>query len=128
MSLLQIGITFEAVKWIMTCVESSNFSIFINWDPLEFLKRSRRIFQGFPTITPLVFVKMAWVKILTLLRITHILFVDYIILFERGALEEWGACKLILDHFYVSTGMKVNPDKSICIYWEVEYSMKDQLK
>jgi hypothetical protein len=46
------------------------------------------------------------------LRITHLMFVDDIVLFGNGNLSEWKVFKQVLDLFFQATGMAFNPQKS----------------
>ena len=52
--LLQIGISLEAIDWIMGCASSANFSVLINGSPTGFLRSSRGLKQGCP-LSPLFF-------------------------------------------------------------------------
>ena len=44
--------------------------------------------------------------------LTHLLFVDDVILFGLGSFEEWLAFKSILDTFYEASSMSINVNKS----------------
>ena len=56
--------------------------------------------------------KIKGIKILAHLFLTHLLFVDDVILFGFGSLEEWRAFKDILDTFCEASGMSININKS----------------
>jgi hypothetical protein len=126
--LLQIGISLEATDWIMGCVSSTNFSVLINGSPTGFFRSSRGLRQGCP-LSPLLFLliveglsrilkklveedKIKGVAVAKGIRITHLLFVDDIILFGRGSLTEWGMFKEALDLFSNATGMAYSAHKS----------------
>ena len=44
--LLQVGLSFDVVKWIMSCVSSASFVVLINESPTTFFKSSHGIRQG----------------------------------------------------------------------------------
>ena len=54
------------------------------------------------------------------LSLTHLLFVDDVILFGVGTVEEWEAYKDALDLFCSATGMMVNTEKSYFLYHKVD--------
>ena len=65
--------------------------------------------------------KLEGVKIYMLLRVTYPLFVDDVLLFCKGSLEEWIVYKEILDLFSDATCMVISEQKSICL----EYAMEE---
>jgi mannosylglycoprotein endo-beta-mannosidase len=84
----------------MGCVSSTNFAVLINGIPTVFFRSSRRFRQGCP-LSPLLFLliveglsillkklveedKIKGVGVAKGIIITHLLFVDDIILFGRG--------------------------------------------
>ena len=59
------------------------------------------------------------------LSLTHLLFVDDVILFDIGTVSEWGAFKEALELFFSATGMVVSKEKSSFLYNDVnEYTMR----
>ena len=52
------------------------------------------------------------IKISSQLFLTHLLFVDDVILFGLGSFEEWMAFKVILDTFCEASSMRINMEKS----------------
>lgn len=48
------------------------------------------------------------VNVTSLIQITHLLFVDDVLIFGLGIVEEWTSYKEILTLFYSSTGMQIN--------------------
>lgn len=90
--LLQVGLSVEAINWVMGCVSSSNFVVIVNGEPTKFFKSSRGLRQGCP-LSPLLFLfiveglsrliqnvrregNIKGIKVTQLIRITHLLFVD----------------------------------------------------
>lgn len=105
LTLFQIGLPFEMVRWIMACVTGANFIVLINEVPSESFNCSRGIRQGFP-LSPYLFLliieglslliarakkdkRIKGLKVIGSLIITHILFVDDVLLFGDGSLLEW---------------------------------------
>ena len=116
----------------MGCVSSSNFSVLLNGTPTKFFSASQGIFHGFP-MSPLLFLLVIeglilliedarrrglvkGIKISKDLSLTHLLFVDDVILFGLGSCEEWIAFKVILDTFCEASGMLINPEKSCFLF------------
>ena len=54
------------------------------------------------------------------LNLTHLLFVDDVILFGLGTIEECQHYKFLLDIFYSATGMKISEDKSSFLFNEID--------
>ena len=125
--LLQIGMPLEGVNWIMGCLTSVNFSLLINGSPSHFFMASHGIRQGCP-LSPLLFILVIeglnlliddacrWglvkgIKISKDLSLTHLLFVDDVILFGFCSCEEWIAFKVLLDTFCEASGMFINLEK-----------------
>ena len=95
--------------------------------------------QGFP-LSPLLFImfieglilliedakrngKIKGIKISSHLFLTHLLFVDDVILFGLGSFEEWMAFKVILDTFCEVSGMCINMDKSYFIHYDLDAAL-----
>ena len=56
------------------------------------------------------------IKISPKLSLTHLLFVDDVIMFGFGTCEEWVAFKVILETFCDASHMCINMDKSNFLY------------
>lgn len=126
--LLQAGLPFEVVNWIMGCVSSANFSVLINGHPSDFFKGDRGLRQGCP-LSPLLFLlvieglslilslakannQFTGIKITPRLLISHLLFRDDVLIFGKGSLQDWGYLAIILKLFCNASGMKINAHKS----------------
>ena len=124
------------VNWILGCISSANFAILVNGSPSCFFTASRGIRQGFP-LSPLLFIlvieglslliedaksngKIKGIKILSHLSLTHLLFVDDVIMFGIGTFEEWMAFKVILDIFCEASSMQINLDKSFILHNDLD--------
>jgi len=136
--LLHLGMDYKNVEWIMACVTSVNFAVLINGSPTGFFSSSRGLRQGCP-LSPLLFLliidglsrsisiakdrgDIKGVCISHNLSITHLLFVDDVLLFGNHCAREWKWYYKIIDEFCGATGMKINFDKSVF------YSMLDTLE
>ena len=112
----------------MGCVSSANFAGLVNGSPSSFFSASRGIRQGC-SLSTLLFIlvieglslliedakrngNIKGIKISYHLSLTHLLFVDDVILFGLGTFEEWLDFKAILDIFCEASGMSINVNKS----------------
>ena len=106
----------------------ANFAILVNDTPSRFFTASRGIRQGCPLSLFLSILvieglnllikydkakgKIRGIKISVSMYLTHLLFVDDVVLFSMGTLEEWMAFKVILDTFCSASGMCISIEKS----------------
>lgn len=60
------------------------------------------------------------IKVTKLIRITHLLFLDDVILFGEGTKKEWQAYKAIMDIFCKATSMLISESKSTILVNELE--------
>eukprot|EP00253_Pinus_taeda_P008844 PITA_08844 len=112
----------------MGCITNINFVVLINGAASQFFKSQRGLRQGCP-LSPLLFLLAAeglrrlilkakqsgmltGLEVAVNLFISHLLFVDDILLFLNGNLPEVKVLKDIIDLFLKATGLQINPRKS----------------
>ena len=112
----------------MGCISLANFAILVNGIPSSFFPATHSITQGCP-LSPLLFImlieglslliaearrigKLKGIKISPQLFLTHLLFVDDVLLFGMGTFDDWMAFKEILDTFCEASGMCISSNKS----------------
>ena len=120
--------SLEATDRILGCVTSANFVVLINGRPTNFFKSTKGLRQWCP-LSPLLFLlvveglsraiqkqvrekKIEGVFVDKGIRITHLMFVDDVIIFGSGNITEWEVFKEVLDLFFQVTGMAFIPQKS----------------
>ena len=134
--MIQIGLPLLDVNWIMGCLTSVNFVVLVNGTPSHLFSASRGIIQGFP-LSPLLFILVIeglslmifdaiehglirGIKISPSLALTHLLFVDDVILLGTGTLLEWIAFDVILGTFCKASRMTISIDKSSFLFNNVD--------
>ena len=120
MVVLQVGLSLEAINWIMGCINSPNFAVLENCEPTSFFKKIRGLRQGY-SLSPLLFLfiieslsrvihkvkrdrNIQGVNITKLIKITHFLFIDDVILFGDGSVSKLRTYHSILDICCKATG------------------------
>ena len=68
-----------------------------------------------------------WHSISPQLSLTHLLFVDDVILFGTGTFEEWVSFKVILDNFCAASSMCINMGKSYFLFNNVEEGILNRI-
>lgn len=129
--LLQLGINLNTLNWIMGCVQSVSFLDLINGTPSNFFCALQGLRQGCP-LSPFLFLLVAYglsklivgvkskgeligIKISQSETLSHLLFVDDILLFVAGSLLDIRSLKHILSLYEKSTRMVINSQKSCLI-------------
>ncbi|PKI50218.1 hypothetical protein CRG98_029401 [Punica granatum] len=121
------------IEWLMACVSSTSTSILFNGSCLESFIPSRGIRQGDP-ISPCIFILcmdyllhliedkvdlQAWRGIRRTCQsfpITHLLFVDDILLMGTTSTTSISSVKFVLDAFCEESGMRINLNKSKLLF------------
>lgn len=128
MILIQVGFPHSLINWIMACITSPTFSILINGSASHFFHSERGLRQGCP-LSPLLFLlviealsrllitasregSIRGLKISDICYLTHLLFVDDVLLLLDGSIQDTTAFSRLLDLFSKATGMEVNRSKS----------------
>lgn len=126
--LTHLGFKTDFISWIMGCITSVSFAVLINGAASTFFKGQRGLRQGCP-LSPLLFLLAAkglsqliqkakregcvtGLEVAVNCFISHLLFVDDILLFTNGNMNEIKELKTILDLFMKATGMQINYRKS----------------
>lgn len=117
------------VNWIMTCVTSNHFVVLVDGAPYGFFQEWKGIKQGCPLYPLLCFLiiegmsrfildaKSTWkikgIKLNKYLSLTHLLFVDDVLIFGIESLNEWLCFKEIINLFCMASGMSVSIKKLV---------------
>lgn len=108
----------------MACVVYADYVVLINGGASQFFRASRGIRKGCP-LSPFLFLliiealslliccakienKFLGLKISSEIRITHLLFIDGILLFGTRSVEEWEILKATLELFCDATSMCIS--------------------
>ena len=135
MLLIHLGFDIGFIRWIMGCVSSTNFVVLINGATSPFFKAERGLRQGCP-LSPLLFllvaeglsrflkevVKRGDLTGLILaqgLNLTHLLFVDDILLFYRGTRRDFDCLFRGINLFKIAMGMMINFQKSTVSFFRL---------
>eukprot|EP00253_Pinus_taeda_P033452 PITA_33452 len=126
--LTHLGFNYSFISWIMGCISNVSYAVLINGAASPFFRIQRGLRQGCP-LSPLLFLlvteglsrlihqarreeKVKGIEVAINLFITHLLFVDDILIFSNGSYNELKELKCILDLFLKATGMQINSRKS----------------
>lgn len=128
MLLIHLGLPHNFINWIMACITTPTFSVLINGSASHFFHSERGLRQGCPLSLLLFIIVMEglsrliasakWDGSLSGLKIsedcylTHLLFVDDVLILLDGSIRDSQAFSRILHLFSSATGMLVNQQKS----------------
>lgn len=128
MLLTHLGFPFNFIKWIMSCITNIPFSVLINGAASAFFHSERGLRQGYP-LSPILFLLimeglsnlvkeefkrsiLQGIKITEGCILTHLDFVDDVLLFLNGRIGDLKIMKNTFALFQSIIGMTVNSNKS----------------
>jgi hypothetical protein len=128
MLLTHLGFEVPFINWIKNCITSVSFDVLINGSASNLFLSKRGLRQGFP-LSPLLFLLVAkglsraleaaksrgefsGITTSPTLQISHLLFVDDVLIFCSGNRRDVETFMKILDLFWNATWMKINSRKS----------------
>lgn len=132
MLLTHLGFGIGFIRWIMSCITTVSFSVLINGAASPFFHLERGLRQGCP-LSPLLFLLVAeglsralkeatrqgslkGIPVAQNIFITHLLFVDDVLILCSSSVRDAVTLGGILDLFSKATGMEVNVVKSSITY------------
>ena len=120
----------------MGCVTSVRYGILINGLPSPFFSSCRGIRQGFPLSLYIFILDIEGLSLLSrnakesktiavvcfagTINLTHLIFVDDVLLFGNGSVEEWCYFHAIISLFYEAFGLDDSNEKSSFIFANVD--------
>lgn len=127
MLLTHLGFSVGVIKWIMYCITNISFSVLINGVAYPFFGSERGLRQGCP-LSPLLFL-LVMEGLSRLIQdmhhrgrfsgimisdrcITHLLFVDDVIIFLNGGIQYLTTIHHTINLFKTTTGMIINNSNS----------------
>jgi hypothetical protein len=134
--LTHLGFQVPFIKWIMACITSFSFAVLINGAAFPFFKSEIVLRQGCP-LSPLLFLLVSeslskaldaaaragtfqGISVSSGLKLTHLLFVDDILIFCNGKAGDAEILADILVLFRLAIGMIINQHKSTISTFELE--------
>jgi len=134
MILTHLGFPLELTRWIMGCITSISFALLINGSATHSFQAERGIRQGCP-LSPILFLlvmeglsrlldsekragRLRGLEITNPFLLNHLLFVDDILIFLNGDIQDIITLRESLKLFSAATGMEINREKSIVSFSE----------
>ncbi len=128
MLLTHLGFPYEFIKWIMCCITNISFSVLVNGVASPFFHYERGLRQGCP-LSPLIFLlvmeglsrlikdmhlkgRLMGIRITDSCIITHLLFVDDVLIFLNGGIGDLTTLQKTISLFQFATSMVINNSKS----------------
>jgi hypothetical protein len=136
MMLIHLGFDIGFVRWVMGCISTTSFPVLINGATSPFFKEERGLRPGCP-LSPLIFLlvteglshflkeavrrgDLTGLILAPCINLTHLLFVDDILLFCRGTRRDIDCLYRGLNMFKIATGMVKNLQKSTVSFFHLE--------
>ncbi|KAH0723423.1 hypothetical protein KY289_006467 [Solanum tuberosum] len=137
------GFPDKFIKWIMTCVSTTMFSVKVNGENHGYFAGRRGLKQGDP-MSPLLFVLVMEYLSRTLqnmsmlpdfryhpmckkVKLTHLIFADDLMIFCKGNLSSVNRVMEALTHFRAATGLEANLEKSSVFLVGVDEDTRNQI-
>jgi hypothetical protein len=141
--MLQIGLPMEVTNWITGCVSAACYFVLVNGKSTSFFKGGRDIRQGCP-LSPILFLlvievlsllinrakrdgKLDGIEICSRSFLTHLLFVDDVLIFGKGSIQEWKELSKIIKLFCDAFGMEVSTSKPYFLCHGICGEVADQI-
>ncbi|GKB49009.1 RNA-directed DNA polymerase, eukaryota, reverse transcriptase zinc-binding domain protein [Tanacetum coccineum] len=142
--LRHFGFPEKMIRWIMTCISTPKFTIYVNGERFSYFRGGRGMRQGDP-ISPYIFTMVMEMINLVVkdeirkkkafkfhfgckqLRITHLCFVDDLIMFCHGDSVSVQTLKKALDKFSAITGLHPNIEKCTMFCGSLEDETKSAI-
>eukprot|EP00253_Pinus_taeda_P025399 PITA_25399 len=126
--LTHLGFPYNYIKWTMSCITDVSYSVLLNGEATTFFTAERGLRQGCP-LSPLLFLLimeglsrvlssardrhlLTGIKIADDFYLTHLFFVDDILIFLNGSIGDTTTLQNAMLLFQQATGMKINEQKS----------------
>eukprot|EP00253_Pinus_taeda_P003164 PITA_03164 len=139
--LTHLGFPYRYIKWIMSCITDVSYSVLLNGSPTPLFMVERGLRQGFP-LSPIIFLlimegvsrligaehrggRLVGIKIMDNCFLTHLLFVDDVLIFLNGSIGDTTALQHVFELFQKATGMIINVHKSTVM--AVGYKIADSI-
>eukprot|EP00253_Pinus_taeda_P033090 PITA_33090 len=126
--LTHLGFPYSYIKWIMSCITDVSYNVLLNGEATSLFTSERGLRQGCP-LSPLLFLlimeglsrlitsardrnQIIGINISDNFYLTHLLFVDDILIFLNGCIGDTTTLQNIFALFQQATGMMINESKS----------------
>eukprot|EP00253_Pinus_taeda_P029842 PITA_29842 len=128
MPLIHLGFPHAFITWTMSCITTLSFNVLINGSASHFFHVERELRQGC-LLSPLLFLivreglsrlldrekregRLGGLKVNELCHLTHLLFVDDVLIFLDGNFRDSATFSFVLSLFSLATSMQANHGKS----------------